>query len=320
MRTVNSYIAEDRLMPKASIVIVTRNRKERAKLAVESALSQQGDNEVLAMDDGSTDGTSEYLSGIFPAARVVKFDQQAGYIVRRTQGGKLATGDVLFSIDDDAVFADALVVTDTLKMFNDPRIAVAMIPHTNCTADDLPLWSAPLPPNDGQTYVCGTFIGTAYAVRRDVFNALGGYQDCLFHWGEEAEFSQRLTNAGYLIAAGTRHRVRHYPQFGGKYDRRNLIHIYRNRILTVWFNAPLLLLPALLPLQIAHACKMAMVKWRERLVALEGTWVGLREMFRYRHLRHPLPLRAYLFWLKLHKQKLMNLTEASTHLPRPVKH
>jgi succinoglycan biosynthesis protein ExoO len=73
--------------PKASVVITTRNRKEDLCKAIESALGQTGVAvEVIVVDDGSTDGTSDLVAKRFPAVRLVRFDMSRGYIVQRNYG------------------------------------------------------------------------------------------------------------------------------------------------------------------------------------------------------------------------------------------
>src|SRR5258706_8439031 len=109
-------------MPEASIVIVTRNHRDKIKLSVQSALSQSGDIEILVLDDASTDGTTEMLREAFPSLPIHRFEKQEGYIVQRNRGAKLATGPFVFSIDDDAIYLDPNVVRDTLKLFDAPII------------------------------------------------------------------------------------------------------------------------------------------------------------------------------------------------------
>ena len=57
----------------ATIVIVTKNRKEELRDAVLSALNQVGRLEILVIDDGSTDGTSEMIRAEFPTVTAVCF-------------------------------------------------------------------------------------------------------------------------------------------------------------------------------------------------------------------------------------------------------
>src|SRR5919199_5385845 len=94
----------------ATIAIVTRDRRDELREAVRSALEQEGAIEVLVLDDGSQDGTPEMLSEEFPDVRVARFDDNAGVAARRNDAAALAGGDVIVSIDDDAVFPSHRVI------------------------------------------------------------------------------------------------------------------------------------------------------------------------------------------------------------------
>src|SRR5688572_25360247 len=81
--------------PAASIVIVTKNRKEDLRKAVDSALAQTAAVEVIVIDDGSTDATSDLLATDFPAVRCVRAATSRGYIVQRNRAAELATAPVV---------------------------------------------------------------------------------------------------------------------------------------------------------------------------------------------------------------------------------
>lgn len=53
-------------MPEASVIIATRNRRSEVSRAIESALAQTVDVEVLVTDDGSDDGTEAEVMTSFP--------------------------------------------------------------------------------------------------------------------------------------------------------------------------------------------------------------------------------------------------------------
>jgi len=305
-------------MPQASVVIVTRNRKEVAERAVASALAQQGDVEVLVFHDASPDGTVGYLRGKFtdPRFRVHAATERKGYIVQRNLAARMATSPVVFSIDDDAEFVDGAVVGEVLRLFDHPRVGAVLIPFHNCAPGEAGQLMTVVAPDDGRVHVTNTFIGTAYAVRRDVFLAIGGFQELLYHWGEESEYSQRLLGAGYVIRVGTRPSIRHYPgMVAGKYSRKVNRYISRNRLLTVWFDAPRVYLMPLWLVQHAVLARQLLRKPSEFLATAEGAFMAYGSVFTAWSKRKPLPRQVFKLWLLLRERKIVDFEQIQDRLP-----
>ena len=81
------------IKPKFSIVIACYNQRHFVQSAVESAISQpHPSKEVIAVDDGSSDGTPEVLDGFGDSIRLVKFEKNQGAIAARNHASSLATG------------------------------------------------------------------------------------------------------------------------------------------------------------------------------------------------------------------------------------
>src|SRR5258705_639728 len=114
--------------PRATVLICTKNRKEDLRTGIASAISQTVKPEVLVLDDGSTDGTPDLIRSEFPQVNLHRFEESQGYILRRNQGTALASGSIVFSIDDDAIFSSPHVVEQTLADFEHPRIGAVAIP------------------------------------------------------------------------------------------------------------------------------------------------------------------------------------------------
>src|SRR5690349_11726781 len=100
--------------PRASVIITTKNRKEELRNALASVMQQSIPLEVIVIDDGSTDGTSDLVRAEFPAARLHRSETSRGLIVQRNVGATLATTPILFSIDDDATFPSPKTAEQTL--------------------------------------------------------------------------------------------------------------------------------------------------------------------------------------------------------------
>ncbi len=218
----------------ATVVITTKNRREELRGALRSAVVQTTKPEILVLDDGSSDGTSEMVRSEFPEVRLHSFEQSRGLIVRRNEGARLATGEVIFSIDDDAVFSTPQVVEQTLREFSDPRIGAVAIPYIEPNKDNRLLQKAP---DATAIWITDRFIGTAHALRRDVFLRLGGYREHLVHQGEEGDYCIRMLNVGYFVRLGNADAILHHES--PKRDLRRMDYYgCRNSIHFVWQNVP----------------------------------------------------------------------------------
>ena len=114
--------------PTVSIVIATRNRSEDLLRAVRSA-EQQSAEEIIVIDDASSDGTANLVRRKFPHVILVSHKEPRGYVIRRNEAALIAKGDVIVSIDDDAEFSTPDVVTGCLKYFQHSSVAAVAIPY-----------------------------------------------------------------------------------------------------------------------------------------------------------------------------------------------
>jgi GT2 family glycosyltransferase len=221
--------------PIATIMIVTKNRIDDLRQAVASATAQTGAIDVLIIDDGSTDGTSRMIASEFPGVTLVTHAQSQGLVVRRNQGVTASRSNVVISIDDDAVLTAPDIATRTVKAFEDAHIGAIAMPYANIKRSPQ---LHQLAPDDQDVYVTDTFIGTAHAVRRDVFVQLGGYREGLFHQGEEADYCIRMLAAGHAVRLGSGSAIHHFES--PRRDFTRMDHYGpRNAVLFIWQNVPL---------------------------------------------------------------------------------
>ncbi len=92
-------------MLKASLIIPSFNGKELLQQhlgGVVQAARQEGDCEVLVVDDGSTDGSRQWVAEAFPAqVRVVGPEQQGGFIAAANLGAEQAAGEAVVLLNND---------------------------------------------------------------------------------------------------------------------------------------------------------------------------------------------------------------------------
>ena len=97
--------------PKISIGIPTYNRVDYFQIALKSVMAQVDDlHEIIVVDDGSSDGTKDYLNSLnHPKIKVVIFEQNSGRPAARSKIVETMTGDFLMWVDDDDILLiDAL--------------------------------------------------------------------------------------------------------------------------------------------------------------------------------------------------------------------
>ena len=88
--------------PCISIVLPTKDRCQRLQRAVQSVLAQTYQRwELVIVDDGSSDGTSELLAGLGDARIVVLRTDGVGVAAARNLALGSCTGDVVTYLDDD---------------------------------------------------------------------------------------------------------------------------------------------------------------------------------------------------------------------------
>jgi len=265
-----------------SVVIATKNRKEDLRRAIASCLRQSAAPEILVLDDGSTDGTSEMVAREFPTVRLYRDRVSRSVVVQRNRGARLASGDIVVSIDDDAEFPSPHTIAQTLLEFSDPSVGAIAIPFINVTQGPEVLQQAPR--RDGK-FLIANFWGTAYAVRRQVFLELGGYREALGQEMEEEDFCIRMLDAGYFTVLGNADPIHHF--FSPSRDNRwRNIRGARNRVLFCWYNVPmpdlLFHLPGICANRIMFGIRSGHV-----LEALRGIAEGFRDWLRQPGQRMP---------------------------------
>ena len=224
---------------KVSVVIATKNRKDELRRSLASAIGQSEPVEIIVLDDGSSDGTADMVRSEFPQVRYEQTLHSLGYIAQRNRGAQLCSGDIIFSIDDDAQFSTPKVIEQTLRSFAHPRVAAVAIPYVEPHVSRQRFQVAP---TAEAIWLIDSFRGTAHALRRDVFLKLGGYRKQFIHQGEEMDFCIRLLNHGFVVRLGVGDNIVHHDS-----SKRDLNRIdfygHRNNILFAWKNVPMPYLP-----------------------------------------------------------------------------
>jgi len=204
-----------REFPLTSIVVVTHNELAYTKACLESVRELTDEPyELIVVDNGSTDGTPEYLAGCSDV-RLIAHAENRGFPVAVNQGLKQAAGSQIVLLNNDVVVTTGWLRRLLIALEQSPDIGLVG-PMTNCTSglqrieppyrhlDELEQfaweWAAA---HAGQCQPVEVLMGFCLAFRRELVKRLGDLDE-RFELGvyEDVDFCRRATRAGYrnLIA------------------------------------------------------------------------------------------------------------------------
>jgi GT2 family glycosyltransferase len=110
---------------KASVIILVWNGMDYLEACLDSVLTQEfASFEVVVVDNGSCDGSTEFVAGHYPQVRLIRNERNLGFAVGNNIGLEAASGEILVLLNQDtqvhAGWLEALVGT-----FDDPTIGIA---------------------------------------------------------------------------------------------------------------------------------------------------------------------------------------------------
>lgn len=199
--------------------------------------------EVIVVDNGSGDGSIEYLRQKFPWVRVYDGGGNLGFAGGNNFGFKKSTGKYIWLLNSDTLLQKETISTLMKKaMKNNSAIASCRLLNRNGSIqpqggylpdlwrlaywmlfiDDLPLISSFFPAYHvnrksffKQDRRPGWLAGTALLIRRDVYQKLKGLDDKIFMYGEDVEFCLRAKRLGWIPDYFTQPKVTHLGQASG---------------------------------------------------------------------------------------------------------
>jgi GT2 family glycosyltransferase len=285
--------AANAALPRATVIIPTKNRGDLLLGAIRSALDQTVPIEVLVMDDGSTDGTAQRVRQAFPDIAVHREETSRGPTWQRNRGAELAAAPFLVTLDDDCLFNSPDTLSQALAEFDFPRVGAVTLPFINIHQDTLVRSVAP--DRDG-VYCAADYYGGMVAFKREAYRAVGGYRSWYFMHVEEPDLAIRLLSAGYVVRLGTSDPIHHHES-----PLRNRTRLYelgpRNHVLFAWQNVPMPHLLVHLPATIAGTIWYA-AKVGHPLHGLRGAIRGIGASLSHPGWRSPVSPAIY----KLHRQ------------------
>jgi glycosyltransferase involved in cell wall biosynthesis len=156
-----------------SVVVPTRDRRDKLAACLDALASQSilpQEFEVIVVDDGSTDGTLEWLEGRRYSFRIRCFRQDGrGPGAARNLGVEHADGQLVLFLGDDIYADERLLEEHLLAHASNAGEGTAILGHID--------WPTGMTPNSVMDYVCGdamlqfaySYIPTASALDHRFF-------------------------------------------------------------------------------------------------------------------------------------------------------
>ncbi|MBX3051699.1 MAG: glycosyltransferase family 2 protein [Caldilineaceae bacterium] len=245
-------------------VVIPNFNGQRHLAGLFAALDKQTftDFEVLFADDASSDGSVDFVEANFPTTRVLTNRHNLGFVANINAACDAALGRVIVLLNNDTEpesdwlaelaqvicqHPDAAIVASKLLLY-DQRTKI----HTTgdlLGRDGIPrnrgVWEEDRGQFDSQTEIFGG-CGGAMAVRKDVWQALGGFDDDFWMYLEDVDFAFRAQLAGWKAVFAPTARVYHKLSSSGG-DDLSSFYVGRNTLWTIAKNMPTSLLLRHLP-------------------------------------------------------------------------
>lgn len=225
-------------LPTVTAVISTWNKRDDVRANLEALYAQTRPfDDVVVVDNASTDGTADRIRTEFPDARLIVMPHSAyGACETFNIGFASARTDLIAILDDDVVLPPEWLERAMDRMLAEPETTA--IVSTKVVEPGMPESYRTSPAVNTERYM-STFRGCASLARTAALRAAGGYDERLFIYGNERDLTCRLLNLGYRVLQFPGVEAFHKTPFGIKMGKRSLYYHARNAWLAMLKYAPL---------------------------------------------------------------------------------
>lgn len=232
-------------MKKVSALIVNWNGKNETADCIQSLLDQDyPDVEIIVSDNGSTDGSVEFLRERFSSSiRLLENGKNLGFGTAVNRGLEAAKGDFLIFLNNDLVLEPKSIGELVALLESDDSIGAAVPKILYYEKRDivnsfgvLIHYTGIACPNkidqtdDPDLGITEMACGGIFMLPRKVYETIGGFDEDLFLYHEDHDLSWRIRLAGWKIMVTPKAVLYHHYKFnkGIKkfyFSEKNRLHI-----------------------------------------------------------------------------------------------
>jgi GT2 family glycosyltransferase len=249
--------------PAVSVVVVSWRAREHVLACLASVRDHAGlEHEVIVVDDGSGDGTSEAVAGRFPEARLITKRRNEGLVAGRNTALEHVRGAKVMMLDADTEVLPGALPALAAALDRDPRVALVgpklvypdgtlqlscrryppfLIPflrrgpYPRFVDDDPPShrWHMMKDFDHARERPVAWVIGAAQMWRSDLPSVIGGYDPRVSSYGgEDKDWCLRVWDADLRVHYVPEAVVMHHEQ---RYTKRNAYGRKDWRTLRDWY-------------------------------------------------------------------------------------
>ena len=246
------------LKPVVSIIIVNWNGMVHLPDCLNSLAEQTfHDLEVIMVDNGSDDGSVEFVKGHYPWVKVVALSENTGFASGNNRGFEHSSGHYIVTLNNDIRAEPDWL--ETLIRVADAHPLAGMVGSRICSFSDPDIidsvgmgicrdgmsrgrfrnrrWST-LRLSDVERILFPSACVALY--RRAMIEEIGFFDDDFFAYAEDSDLGLRGRLAGWEAVAATQAVVYHkYSQTTGRLSPFKVYLVERNHYWVVWKNFPL---------------------------------------------------------------------------------
>jgi glycosyltransferase involved in cell wall biosynthesis len=188
-------------IPRISVIVPVHDGERFLRQSVDSIRAQRvSELELIIVDDGSTDGTSDLIAELAPDI-AIRLPENSGPATARNAGVAAATGEWLAFLDSDDLWTNASLAVRSVLLAQTPNIDI-VIGATTPIVDD----GTVLPPNvnvpdgdqSGGRVMLFLNVG-ATLVRREAFESIGSFDESM-RFGEDIDWYLRAREQQFSTA------------------------------------------------------------------------------------------------------------------------
>ncbi|MGQ9613836.1 MAG: glycosyltransferase family 2 protein [Chloroflexus sp.] len=245
------------LSPPASVIVLTHNTCELTITCLKQFYQQALEHgwQVIVVDNGSTDGTYQRLTDLFPSVDVIRSEQNRGFAAGNNLGLRRAAGQAVILLNSDilAPFTTLSRLPEFLAKY--PQVGVVS-PQLQ-TASGLPqafaygcdpklpyllrrslswlIWRKPLHDWSVASPIEVDWVsGACMCVRCAAIEQVGLLDERFFLYFEDNDWCLRMRNAGWKVMYVPTYAVTHLggqswptPRLAGQHYRQSLRYFYQ---------------------------------------------------------------------------------------------